>query len=121
MFNIVLLGCEAKLVLAKELQKDFKMKTNFTKGNWLTGVNHEITDDSAARNEIATVEIWDQRPWVSDANLKLIAAAPEMFEALRLARKYVGNQLVDLNHDGNEFVSIKDIIDAVIDKVTGAT
>lgn len=97
------------------------MKAKFTKGEWLVGVNHEITDNSPVKNEIATVEIWDQRPWVSDANLKLIAAAPEMFEALRLARKYVGNQLVDLNHDGNEFVSIKDIINAVIDKATGAT
>ena len=97
------------------------MKTNFTKGEWLVGVNHEITDDSAARNEIATIEIWDQRPWVSDANLKLISAAPEMFEALCLARKCVGNQLVDLNHDGNTMVSIKEIIDTVMDKATGAT
>ena len=94
------------------------MDTDYTKGKWLIGPNNEITDDSAAQNEIATVERWDQRPWVSNANLKLIAAAPEMYEALLLARMFVGNQLVNLKGDGNEFTSIKEIIDIVIDKAT---
>lgn len=94
------------------------MKTDYTKGVWFVGPNNEITDDTAAKNEIATVERWDQRPWVSDANLKLIAAAPEMIEALLLARRCVGNQLINIGNTGDEYVCIKEILDAVIDKAT---
>lgn len=64
------------------------MEAKFTKRKWLIGVNNTIVDDSAAKNEIATIEIWDQRPWVSNANAHLIAAAPDMYtfiESLQLS------------------------------------
>jgi hypothetical protein len=38
----------------------------------------------------------------------------EILEALRLARKCVGNQLIDIKCDGNTFVSIKEIIDTAM-------
>lgn len=90
------------------------METKFTKGEWLIGVNGEITDDSAARNEIAFVEDWDQCPWVSDANRKLIASAPKLLETLLLARSHVGNQLIDVDGDGDNFKSVKEVIDEVL-------
>ena len=94
------------------------METKFTKGPWSIWGDWAIKDTTKANNLVATFEqmsCYDE----TFSNARLIAAAPEMFQALRLARKCVGSQLVDLNHDGNTMVSIKEIIDAVMDKATG--
>lgn len=70
-------------------------KAKFTKGPWMIGVNYEINDSSAASNCIANVEIWDQCPWVSDANLNLIAAAPEMYDSIA--------EIIDLRDSNMEY------------------
>lgn len=90
----------------------------FTKGDWIIGVNHEIYDDSAASNCIANVEIWDQKPWVSDANLRLISKAPKMHKALKLAREGMSLKLVDVVGDGNKFEDLRVIIDELLDEIS---
>ena len=101
------------------------METKFTKGPWKIYGDWGIQPAGAKGNEKIFAEFSHDAECDNTqegfANAYLIKSAPEMFEALRLARKFVGNQIVDLNKDGNTMVSIKEIIDAVMNKATGAT
>lgn len=95
----------------------------FTKGPWKLYGDWGIQQETAKGDEKIFAQFSHDAECENTeegfANAKLIVAAPEMLEALQFARKYVGNQLVDLNGDSNEFVSIKKIIDDVINKALG--
>lgn len=99
------------------------METKFTKGPWKTYGDWGIQPASAKKDEKIFAQFSHDAECGNTvegfANAHLIEAAPEMYEALRLARKCVGHQLVDLNHDGNTMISIREIIDAVMDKARG--
>ena len=99
------------------------MEAKFTKGPWKIYGDWGIQPASANGDEKIFAQFSHDAECESTqegfANAYLIESAPEMFEALLLARMYVGNQLVDLNKDGNKFISIKEVIDAVINKAAG--
>ena len=62
------------------------MKTKFTKGNWILSkyspTDFGVHSDEGRGNDIALVRGSDEE---AEANAKLIAAAPEMLEALQKA------------------------------------
>lgn len=95
----------------------------FTKGPWKLYGDWGIQQESAKGDEKIFAQFSHDAECESTeegfANAFLIKAAPDMLEALMLARKYAGNQLIDLSGDGNDFVSIKSIIDKAIDKALG--
>lgn len=101
------------------------METKFTKGPWKIYGDWGIQPANAKGDEKIFAQFSHDAECENTqegfANSYLIKSAPEMFEALRLARKCVGNHLIDLNQDGNTMVSIKEIIDAALDKATGAS
>ena len=99
------------------------METNFTKGPWKLYGDWGVQPASAIGDEKIfaqfSCDAECNSPREGFANAHLIRAAPEMFEVLRLTRKCVGHQLIDLDRDGNTMVSIREIIDAVMESATG--
>ncbi|AKA61250.1 hypothetical protein [Pseudoalteromonas phage H103] len=99
------------------------MKAKFTKGPWKLYGDWGIQPESAKGDEKIFAQFSHDAECENTeegfANANLIVVAPEMLEALQLARKCVGNQMINLSGDGNDFVSIKKIIDEVISKALG--
>ena len=100
------------------------METNFTKGAWKiyktdVYLNNGYVCVESEKNVIHEMKTYSTTERESIANANLISAAPDLFEALLLARKCVGSQLVDLEGDGNNFITIKEVIDSAIDKALG--
>jgi hypothetical protein len=94
------------------------MKTNFTEAPWKFYGDWGIQPESAkSDNRIFAqfshdAECEDTKEGY--ANAHLILAAPKLLSTLVLARKYVDNSLVDIDGEGNEFTSIKSIIDDLL-------
>lgn len=64
------------------------MKTNYTNGYW-HAKDGQIFDTANNGATIATIPYFDKKNEEHQANQKLIAAAPEMFEALQaLVKKF---------------------------------
>lgn len=99
------------------------METKFTKGPWKLYGDWGIQPESAKGDEKIFAQFSHDAECENKqegfANAHLIKSAPDLFEALLLARKCVGHHMLDLEGDGNNFISIKEVIDSVIDKATG--
>lgn len=99
------------------------METKFTKGPWKLYGDWGVQPVSAKGDEKIFAQFSHDAECDNKlegfANAHLIKSAPDLFEALLLARKCVGSQLVDLEGDGNNFITIKEVIDSAIDKATG--
>tara|TARA_R100001198_G_scaffold82714_2_gene55934 strand:+ start:2708 stop:3019 length:312 start_codon:yes stop_codon:yes gene_type:complete len=95
----------------------------FTKGPWKLYGDWGVQQESAKGDEKIFAQFSHDAECENTeegfANAFLIQAAPDMLEALMLARKCVGSQLVDLDGNGDKFTSIKQIIDEAISKALG--
>lgn len=82
------------------------MKTKFTKGNWTVLNNRRVISDKKTV-AILHSDMIEASEEEIQANLKLIAAAPEMLEALDSARKYL--ELLGRTHSS----SYEEIIEVI--------
>lgn len=87
-------------------------ETNFTKGEWYI---NQVGDcnwiDTQTGLSIAQV--------ASESDTHLIAAAPELYKMLSIAREKLSLHMVDVNGDGNDFQDLRVLIDNLLAKARG--
>lgn len=67
-------------------------ETKFTPGPWVLWGDWKIVDSTPAHNEICTYGCEDEdMPWETKANVALIVAAPDMYEAAEAALECLEN------------------------------
>jgi hypothetical protein len=81
------------------------------KGDWM------IVDCTPAENLIGSFEHIDQHPEKTYRNAALLSKAPELYNALLMARNNMTNNLVDVDGCGNNFKKAKEIIDDLLDEI----
>ena len=81
------------------------------KGDWM------IVDCTPAENHIGSFEHIDQHPEKTYRNAALLAKAPELYNALVMARNNMTDNLVDVCGDGNDFKKAKELIDDLLEEI----
>lgn len=88
-----------------------------TPGPWKQHLVDETLIVASDRTTVASTSIDYDKAETAEANARLIAAAPELLEALKIARDYIGANLGTYAQAGADF----DKVSAAIAKAEGRT